>query len=269
MPYQGKVTVLIPAFYHRSNVVRCLDAWRRQTRKPDQLIFINDGGNEDIELLSSETMFDLSRPTFIWRTINMAVRAAWPLIEHDYIVLCTSDLIFTSFALEQMLETQVDDCRCSATVYSLNRALSARLDEVPWKETECDFFMQEPGLMHWANQFKGLNSESPGWKAHILFNGNTRGGWERFDPLAFPADEMVGGDECWLRRVEVDAGRPIITLPYPVFHQWHPDRIRWSDEYDPTFELPNDLIPEGEQEEVSLRIQNIRHSKLNPTQYET
>lgn len=238
MPYEGKVTVLIPAFYHRSNVVRCLDAWRRQTRKPDQLIFINDAGNEDVELLPGETMLDLSRPTSIWRTVNMAVREAWPLIEHDYIVLCSCDLIFTSLALEAMLATQKDDLRCTATVYSLNRATTAKLDQMDWEGTECDVFLDEPGFPNWANTFKGVNRESPDWKAHILFTGNTRAGWERFDPLAFPADEIVGGDECWLRQVEVDAGRPIVTLPYPVFHQWHPLRQRMTDYYDPSAELP-------------------------------
>ena len=264
MTYRGKVTVLIPAFYHRSNTVRCLEAWRRQTRKPDQLIVINEAGNGDIPLAEEyEQLLDNRKTeTRVWRTVNMAVRETWPLVRYSYIVLCSNDLIFPSFALEQMLATQVDDCRCSATVYSLNRALSARLDEVPWKETECECLMREPHLMYWRNQFKGLNSESPGWKAHILFNGNTRRGWERFDPLAFPAAETIGDDECWIRQVEVDAGRPIITVPYPVFHQWHPDRNRFDDLYDPTYELPNDLLPPGEQEAMSERVRRARQAKV-------
>lgn len=239
MAYRGKVTVLIPAFYHRSNLARCLEAWRRQTLHPDQLIIINDAGNGDVDLLPGEDLLDLNRgETRIWRTTNMAVRAAWPLIQHDYIVLCSCDLIFPSFALEVMLDTQKDDCRCSATVYGLSRAMTARLDAVDWEGSECLVFHSEPGFSGWANTFKSTNAESPAWKAHILFNGNTRRGWERFNSLAFPEDEEVGGDECWLRQVEVDAGRPIITLPYAVYHQWHPIRQRLTDYYDPSAELP-------------------------------
>lgn len=260
MPYNGKVTVLIPAFYHRANVVRCLDAWRRQTRKPDQLIVINDGGNGDLELLPGEQLIESREGNPLWRTINTAVRQAWPLVEHDYIVICSCDLIFTSRAIEDMLLTQIGDQRCTATVYCLNRETSAKIDQVDWKGTECGIFHDNVGFSGWPNTFKGVNSESPAWKAHILFTSNTRSGWERFDKLAFPANEGVGSDECWLRQVEVDAGREIVTLPYAVYHQWHPIRQRWNDCYDPTCELPfgpEQVASEEPMGEMSERMKRI------------
>lgn len=223
-----KATVLIPAFHHRSNLLRCLDAWRRQTVLPDQLIVIDDGGNEDLYLTLPESEHVISTgrgQSLQWRSMNGAVRSAWPLVKHDFIILCSCDLLFPSFALEGMMEAQVENQRSVATVYGLNRQTTAIIDELPWRETECEVFEQQPDFWKTGNNFGSDNMRAAEWRHHTLFNANTRKGWEQFEPLAFPDREDRSGDMDWLRQAEVDAGRPITTLPFAVYHQWHPGKF--------------------------------------------
>lgn len=278
-----KATVLIPAFYHHKNLERHLEAWRRQTRPFGQLIVIDDGGHADLQLEGPKEQCIWNRdPSTMWHSMNNAVRRAWPMIEGDYIILSSPDILFPSYAIEQMLAAQVDDCRCTSTVYSLDRETSSRIDELDWKGTECAVFQEQPGFWEMPNTYRENNVRAAEWRWHTIFNGNTRVGWEQFDPLVFPEGIGNGQDECWLYLAELDAGRKIVTLPFPVYHQWHPlIQPNWI--YDhrlelfpkpmpellplleppPAAESPPEDHAEGNQADASARITRLRASGLS------
>jgi hypothetical protein len=106
-------------------------------------------------------------------------------------------------------------------------------------ETECGVFRGQPQFWATTNTFGSTNVQSHEWRHHVLFNANTRTGWEAFDPLAFPDREDRAGDMDWLREKEVEAGRAIIDLPFDTYHQWHPGKMLDLLNYDIAREDPN------------------------------
>jgi hypothetical protein len=236
------ISVLIPAFHRHVLLRRTLKSLRLQTMKADQILVLDEGGNSGIlsELEWNEGYVP-SNPESRWaRTLNMGVRFAWPYVKHDFIIICCGDLIIPNDAIEKTFNSHEKTIRVTPTVYSLDRALTARVDTIPWEGTDCGIFGQQEGFMSMKNQFGGQNVESVGWRAQILYSANTREGWEEFateDPkLPFPAETGVGSDECWLRQIEVDHFRVLTNPGFAVYHQWHPPTFTNS-EYQPGSEI--------------------------------
>jgi hypothetical protein len=219
---EPKATVIIPYYGDRlTQLKRTLWLLDRQTF-PVRVIIADDGEwlPSDFRLDEPHLIFS-PRPRGLPRIVNATIRAAWPLVETDYAIICHPENMAPLDAVERMMDSHVPGRRDVPVVYGLNRTATSRLDDYPW-QTDFECIARLPGFMEWKNPLFQKNKDAPGNYHHINFSGAYRDEWMRFDRLVLPENAAPFRDEDWLRHKEVEARAfPRKVEGMWVYHQWH------------------------------------------------
>ena len=215
------VTVVVAAYFRRDNLRRCLAALTRQTLPPAQIIVADDSDNAWLaDEAKPPVEYVQVRPMGQPRCQNIAVLTVWPKIRGDYVILCSSDILAPSFAVESMVTQHSGTGRSAVTVYGLDQDTTESLDTIDWIGTDCALFATLPGFWAWRTPGTMMNVEAHKWATEILFTGNTKEAWEAFGgPL--PRTTLGFMDELGIHEIETRNRRSSRQIDLAVYHQWH------------------------------------------------
>lgn len=97
-----KISIIIPTYQHGRTIASCLTSVLEQTRKPDEVIVVDDGSKD--QTIQTIKPF-LDQITYV-RQSNQGPQAArnrgWLLSRGDLLLFCDADAILDPFMLEKM-----------------------------------------------------------------------------------------------------------------------------------------------------------------------
>ena len=83
-----KLSVIIPLYNHAETLERCLRSLERQTRRPDEVIIVNDASTDDVKTLFEKQVFTLP---LTW--IDLEMNSGAPVARNTGFAASTGDLV--------------------------------------------------------------------------------------------------------------------------------------------------------------------------------
>ena len=97
-----RISVIIPSYQHAATIAECLASIFAQTRKPDEIIVVNDGSTDDTERVLAAFA---DRVTIVMQTNqggNIARNNGFARSTGDLVIFCDADVVMVPDMLETM-----------------------------------------------------------------------------------------------------------------------------------------------------------------------
>jgi len=212
---------------HEENMKRALYTLENQNYDGEyEIIIIDDGAEHDITDISWMTRYERLRSYGSLPrngTSGGAIyRKAYELSKGDFIILTDSDILVPPYAVDSLVKHYGYNGRLVPIVYGLDWETQKNIDTFPWKK-HLEYFFEIDGFLDFKIPQGVENRLSYTVKHHLLFSGQRRDLWDEtglFDK-SVPVDSFV---ETFIFN---HTTRPILQVPFNVYHQWH-EREQYS-----------------------------------------
>jgi len=221
-----KVSILVP-YYNRINVVeRTMWLLTRQDYPNYEIIWVDDGSEEEHDVKGFVTIFDMVRYDRIRdaknapiREANKAWRRGFEMAEGDFIIITHPEILVPLNAVRLSVEEYEEGLIKVPTLYFIcDNEMMLFLDDLPWKEN-LDSIQSIPHFWARFTPWGNLNSAMVGWSGHTAFCGLPRSLWEK---MGFPPEkERTGSDVRFLNDRRIALGLKNKFNSFAVYHQEH------------------------------------------------
>lgn len=223
------VSIFVSTFAgHEENMKRALYTLENQTYDGEyEIIIIDDGAEHDVTEISWMTRYERLRSYGSLPRNGTSggsiYRKAYELSKGDFIILTDSDILVPPYAVKSLVGHYGYDGRLTPIVFGLDWDTQKNIDTFQWK-TNLDAFMDAEGFWDFPIPQGVENRFSHTVRHHILFSGQRRDLWDEtglFDKNV-PVDTFV---ETFIFN---HTTKPIMQVPFNVYHQWHERNEHYS-----------------------------------------
>lgn len=102
------ISVIIPSYQHAKTLSECLNSIFIQTRKPDEIIVVNDGSTDDTERILAEFADRVTIVTQSNQGGNVARNNGFARSTGDLVIFCDADVVMAPDMLATMEKALVD-----------------------------------------------------------------------------------------------------------------------------------------------------------------